>query len=107
MTVLKKFAVTATMGLGLIAFSAPQADARSFYFGIGNGFYGGYGGYGGYGRGYGRGHRWHNTSHYDWHRGGFQRHYNHYDYVPGHYDFHRSGHRDRYHGGRWGGHWHH
>ncbi len=36
--------------------------------------------------------RYHDTSHYDYHPGGFQRHGNHYHYVPGHYDFHRSGH---------------
>jgi hypothetical protein len=39
---------------------------------------------------------WHNTSHYDYHPGGYQRHYNHYDYVPGHYDYHRTGHWDRH-----------
>jgi hypothetical protein len=39
---------------------------------------------------------WHNTSHYDYHPGGYQRHYNHYDYVPGHFDYHRTGHWDRH-----------
>ncbi|MCA9077735.1 MAG: hypothetical protein KDA93_22100 [Planctomycetaceae bacterium] len=37
---------------------------------------------------------WHNTSHYDYHPGGFQRHGNHAHYVPGHVDLHRTGHFD-------------
>lgn len=58
----------------------------------------------GYGRSnhYGHGRRghydYHDTSHYDYHPGGYQRHGNHYDYVPGHYDYHRTGHYD-YHRG--------
>ena len=47
-------------------------------------------------RNYDYGHRgrsyWHDTSHYDYHPGGFQRHYDHYHDVPGHYDNHRTGH---------------
>ena len=35
---------------------------------------------------------YHNTSHYDYHPGGFQQHGNHFHYVPGHYDFHQTGH---------------
>jgi hypothetical protein len=55
-----------------------------------------YGGYGAYRAYYpqariGHGH-WHDTTHYDYHPGGFQPHYDHYDYVPGHYDVHHSGH---------------
>ena len=42
---------------------------------------------------------WHDTSHYDYHPGGFVRHGNHYDYRPGHYDYHREGHYDRHSGG--------
>ena len=38
------------------------------------------------------GHWYHDTSHYDWHPGSFQRHRNHYHYVPGHYDYHQTGH---------------
>ncbi len=37
---------------------------------------------------------WHDTSHYDYHPGGLQRHGNHFHYVPGHYDLHRTGHWD-------------
>ena len=37
--------------------------------------------------------RWHDTTHFDYHPGSFQRHRNHFHYVPGHYDIHRSGHR--------------
>lgn len=36
--------------------------------------------------------RWHDTSHYDYYPGYYQRHGNHYDYIPGHYHYHRSGH---------------
>jgi hypothetical protein len=42
-------------------------------------------------------HVWHDTSHWDYHPGGFVRHYDHYDYVPGHYDFHDEGHWDHRH----------
>ena len=36
--------------------------------------------------------RWHDTTHWDYHPGGFHRHGNHFHYVPGHYHLHRSGH---------------
>ncbi len=49
-----------------------------------------------YGPSYG-GHVWHDTSHWDYHPGGFLWHGNHIDYVPGHYDWHNSGHFDHYH----------
>lgn len=64
---------------------------RSYYNG------GGYSHGDGYGGGWGgnRGHYdWHDTSHYDFHPGGYQRHYDHYDYVPAHYDYHSQGHYD-------------
>jgi hypothetical protein len=66
----------------------------SYYRGGGGYSHGGrYGGYHSY-----RGHRdWHDTSHYDYRPGGYQRHYDHYDYVPGHYDFHPQGHYDYHH----------
>lgn len=35
---------------------------------------------------------WHDTTHLDYHPGGFVPHRNHFHYVPGHYDVHRSGH---------------
>ncbi len=44
-----------------------------------------HGGFGGYPS-------FHNTSHYHYHPGQFQRHGNHFHYVPGHYDLHRTGH---------------
>ncbi len=89
-----------------------QAGVR-ITFGSGHGYYGnsyhGHGYHGGYNahpysyRSYGyapvRHNTWHDTSHYDYHPGGFVRHRNHYDYVPGHYDYHRSGH--------WDTHYHH
>jgi hypothetical protein len=69
---------------------------RSSYGGSGHGY-----GYGqGYRMGWGghQGHSdFHDTSHYDVHPGGYQRHYNHFDYVPTHYDYHRQGHFDYHH----------
>ena len=47
---------------------------------------------------------WHDTSHYDYHPGGFVRHGNHFDYERGHYDYHQEGHYDRHYGGNHGGH---
>jgi len=35
---------------------------------------------------------YHDTSHYDYHPGGFVPHGNHYHYQPGHYDYHQTGH---------------
>src|SRR5687768_11113980 len=98
MTLLKT-AVTSTALLagGLVA-SAPQdADAQiRLSFGSGYGYNDYYGGHNHYHGGYS--HRpsraWHDTSHYDYHPGGYTRHRNHYHYQPGHYDFHRSGHYD-------------
>jgi hypothetical protein len=55
-------------------------------------YYGRYGGY--YPRG---GHTWHDTSHWDYHPGGFVRHYDHYHYQPGHWDYHQEGHWDHHH----------
>jgi hypothetical protein len=99
---------------GMVA-SADESAAQGIHFGVGavhvdvgnphynRGFYGGgyYGGggnfyrrtsyYHGGGHGHG-GHRWHDTSHYDYHPGEYVRHRNHYHYVPGHYDWHQTGH---------------
>jgi len=47
---------------------------------------------------------WHDTSHFDYHPGGYVRHGNHFDYRPGHYDWHQEGHYDRHTGGHHGGH---
>ncbi len=91
-------AVVASVGL----WGASQAQAAPWGFGIQIGPRYGYSGghYGGYGHRSHRGHYdWHDTSHYDYHPGGFQRHNNHYHYVPGHYDYHRSGHWDYHRGG--------
>jgi hypothetical protein len=103
-------AVAAGIGLWLAGGSAAQASdpwGLGFRIGgtsIGFGHYGGYHGYGGH-HGYGH-YDWHDTSHYDWHPGEFQRHRNHYHYVPGHYDFHSDGHWD-YHRGHHGSHYGH
>ncbi len=43
---------------------------------------------------------WHDTSHVDYHPASYQRHFNHYDYVPGHLDYHQTGHWDRHRGYR-------
>jgi hypothetical protein len=114
-----KTLIVTVVVLGLWAVDDRQADAGGFHFrtagvhfdigqphggyrygGYGCGYGGGYGysprSYSGY-RGYGYGHdHWHDTSHYDYHRGGYERHYNHYHYVPGHYDFHQEGHWDHH-----------
>jgi hypothetical protein len=37
---------------------------------------------------------WHDTSHYDHYPATYQRHGNHYDYVPAHTHFHQDGHWD-------------
>ncbi len=77
--------------------STAQAGGVNFGITFGNG-YGGYYGNRSYNRTpyYGRRHAyWHDTSHYDYHPGGFQRHGNHYHYVPGHYDYHQTGHLHR------------
>jgi hypothetical protein len=101
---------------GVVA-SADNATAQGVHFGVGalhidvgnphysSGWYGGshyrgrgyysgrhnsyYGGHRGHGHG---GHYWHDTSHYDYHPGGYVRHRNHYHYIPGHWDFHETGH---------------
>ena len=64
---------------------------HSFYH-SGYGHRGGWSGWGGHRSHY----DWHDTSHYDFHPGGFERHRNHYHYVPPHYDYHRDGHWDRH-----------
>jgi hypothetical protein len=71
------------------------------------GYYGrGWGGYGGYRTnyngnnyqpGWGGHSHWHDTTHHDYHPGGYVPHYNHYHYMPGHYDVHHSGHWDSHH----------
>jgi hypothetical protein len=63
---------------------------RAYYGGNWSGYGGGHWGHGGQ-------HSWHDTSHYDYHPGGFERHRNHYHYVPAHYDFHQEGHWDHHH----------
>jgi hypothetical protein len=79
---------------------APRYRRAAYGYG-GYSAYSGYGGYGGYRAYYppvrGGHSDWHDTTHYDYHPGGFQPHYNHYDYVPGHYDVHHSGHWDGHH----------
>lgn len=49
------------------------------------------------GWGWGGGHSWHDTSHYDWHPTEYRWHGNHWDVQPGHWDFHRDGHWDHHH----------
>jgi len=78
-------------------FSGGFRNTNKFHDGFGNpSFHGGHGFHGGL-----SGpivpihkHRWHDTSHFDYHPGrwvwnGFR-----WVYVPGHYDFHRTGHFD-------------
>jgi hypothetical protein len=110
---MKRILISLTAFVAILSFGslAQKADAQGFHFqtrrvhvDIGNshGYYGGGGKYwgGGYGSAYGGRYRshghsdWHDTSHLDYHPGGYQRHYNHHDYVPQHYDVHSSGHWD-------------
>jgi hypothetical protein len=90
--------------LGVLAVGASaQGFGYSFGYGGQNHYRYNYGGnpYGGlvYNQrwcppgGYGQ---WHNTSHWDYHPGSFQRHRNHFHYVPGHYDYHQTGHWHAY-----------
>ena len=87
MNALRSLILAAVIG-GVCLLGAGVASAHP---GHGPGeFYGGYhGGYhGGYRNVYG-GH-WHNTPHWHYHPGGYQRHYNHFHYVPGHFHYHRD-----------------
>lgn len=109
---MKKLLIVCVAVAGFAMFgntSSAQAGGVNFSVNLGNGYggYGNYGGYGGYRGGYrscnqrpyyyGRRHSyWHDTSHYDYHPGGFTRHRNHYHYQPGHYDYHQSGHWDHH-----------
>lgn len=97
------FAALATWGS-----LAQKADAQGFHFqtrrvhaDIGNshGYYGGGNYWGGaYGSAYGGGYRsqghndWHNTTHLDYQPSGYQRLFNHFEYVPQHHDVHSTGH---------------
>ena len=78
-TLCKKVAVIAVLVAGFGMLVAPSAAKADCYGG------GGWGG-GGY---------YHDTSHYDYHPGGFQQHGDHFHYVPGHYDYHQTGHYHR------------
>lgn len=84
----------------MAAFGA-TAEAQGYRWGGGSHWGHGHSGWGdghsgsyyrGGGRYYPQYRTWHDTSHYDYHPGSFQRHRNHYHYVPGHYDYHRQGH---------------
>jgi hypothetical protein len=70
-TGLKALLVAAVAAIGLFAGSVASAHC-------------------GYGISYGP--VWHDTTHVDYHPGGFVPHYDHFDYVPGHYHIHHTGH---------------
>lgn len=86
-------------------FGDPHRSAACYGGGRGGYAYGGRGGHHAYRgngarsyHGYRGGYRtWHDTTHLDWHPGGYVPHGNHFDYVPGHYDVHRDGHWDYHH----------
>lgn len=113
------------VGLGLCAAAPQEANAGSFYFGVGSSprYYSGYGTYNGLGRlgtyglypgyggvygsypGYGySGRVWQDTSHYHYYPGRYVPHGDHLNYIPGHYGLHRDGHWNSV--GGWG-HGHH
>jgi hypothetical protein len=109
------FAMVAVSAIALAAMDTRSATADGFSIQFASPGYGRYSGrtnypyntyygsrYGSYYSGYGDyhpygGHTWHDTSHWDYHPGGFVRHYDHYDYVPGHFDYHQEGHWDHHH----------
>jgi hypothetical protein len=121
-------AIAVVAGLGLAVLSTSEARAQGrvgfhirsgpIHIDVGNVHHGrsshyghqryGHQGYGHQGYGhqsyghqgyYGRGHYIGNrTIHYQWHPSSFQRHGNHYDYLPGHFDAYRGGGRHNGHG---------
>ncbi|MCA9246117.1 MAG: hypothetical protein KDA42_03350 [Planctomycetales bacterium] len=99
---MKRFLLAIALVAGVsIAMSATADTAQAAHghggwgIQIGNGHCGNYWGGGGYWNG--PAHSWHNTSHWDYHPGGWQPHGNHFDYVPGHWDYHQTGHWDHHH----------
>lgn len=92
-------ALVAAIVLGGMA--AKSADAATFRVSFGTPVV-----YSGYGYGqtscyggnvyYGGGTRWHDTSHYDYHPAGIERHGNHFHYVPAHLHLYQTGHWDYY-----------
>ena len=102
----------AVLAMGFVLASVQMAQAQGFHFGGGGVHVDAASSYGSYGSGYGcypqttyygggwggwGGHSdWHNTTHVDYHRGGYVPHYGHLDYSPGHFDSHSSGHWDRH-----------
>jgi hypothetical protein len=103
---MKRVVLGCLLALGVLAVGASSASAQGFGYSYGyrghNPYrYGGnpYGGFG-YNQGWcppgGHAH-WHDTSHFDYHPGYYQRHRNHFHYVPGHYDYHQTGHWDYHH----------
>ncbi|RIK87673.1 MAG: hypothetical protein DCC67_01760 [Planctomycetota bacterium] len=105
-------AIAATALLG-VAGSTAEAGHGGVSISVGYHGHGGHGGYPhrrfsyypryghayGHGFGYGGhwGHaHWHDTSHFDFHPGGYYRHRNHYHYVPDHFDWHEDGHWDHH-----------
>jgi hypothetical protein len=106
--------IAAMFALLLFGGGAKEANAQGFHF-VGGGVHidvgnphGGYGHYGYYPQtsywgggkvvygGWGGHLHWHDTTHLDYHPGGYVRHRNHYHYVPGHYDVHEDGHWDHH-----------
>lgn len=99
--------LTAFALFAAVAMTTSTAEAGRFGISLNFGGHRHYSGYGNRGysqRGYGQrnygyrsyGRRSHNTSHWDYHPGGFQRHGNHYHYIPGHYHWHNDGHWDHH-----------
>jgi hypothetical protein len=101
--------LAAVVAVSVVGIGTSPADAKGFgvhfsgpgyHFDIGhaqhhNSFY--YGGHGNSGCGWGGGHQWHDTSHYDVVPGYNVWHGNHFDYVPPRVIYHQSGHVDHLH----------
>ena len=114
-------AALSVAAVAMVTVMSSDANAQSCRYGGGYGGFGvggsgfslsigsGYGGYGGYYGGFNRGINintyrptyyrrpavWHDTSHFDYHRGRLVPHGDHLDYIPGHWSLHRTGHWHR------------
>ena len=99
---MKQLILASVAAVGILLVATSSSEAGGVHYGYGGTHHGVHGhhnhGFGGYAPSYGCYYpsypQWHDTSHYDWHPGGFVPHGNHYHYVPGHYDLHRTGHWD-------------
>lgn len=102
---MKQLLITSVAVVGMFLVASGSSEAGGHGYHGGSGYFGGHGCNTGYGYGWGGSYtpvyqtypsfgypQWHNTSHWDYHPGGYVPHGNHVDYVPGHWDYHQTGH---------------